>query len=102
MTENQQYADAVDRGEFPADVAVPIDHEFTDERGVIRNILLAPLTSVATIDSREGAVSAKLANLFFQCACVTGARTVEEWDALVVAARSAEVSISEALEFGEE
>ncbi len=56
----------------------------------------------ADLASREGAVSAKLAHLFFQCAVATGTRTVEEWDALVNAAREAEVTIAEALEFGEE
>jgi hypothetical protein len=55
----------------------------------------------ADLAAREGAVSAVLAHLFFQCAVIDGARTVEEWDALVVAARSAEVTVTEALEFGE-
>jgi len=56
----------------------------------------------ADLASREGAVSAALAHLFFQCACITGMRTVEQWDALVIAARSAEVSIADAVEFGDE
>lgn len=56
----------------------------------------------ADLASREGAVSAKLAHLFFQCACVPGTRTVDEWDALVLSARSAEVTVAEAVEFGEE
>lgn len=60
------------------------------------------VTMQADMASREGAVSAMLAHLFFQCACIPGARTVEEWDALVLTARSAEVSVAEALEFGEQ
>lgn len=56
----------------------------------------------ADLASREGAVSARLADLFFQCATVRDHRTVEGWDALVLAARTADVSIAEAIEFGEE
>lgn len=56
----------------------------------------------AAIASREGPVSPKLADLFFQCAQIQGDRSVEEWDALVNAAREAEVNVAEALEFNEE
>lgn len=56
----------------------------------------------ADLAAREGAVSAKLAHLFFQCATMTGERALEEWDALVNAAREAGATIEEALEFGEE
>lgn len=55
----------------------------------------------ADLVSREGAVSAQLADLFFQCAATKGARTVEEWNALVIEARRAEVSIAEVIEFAE-
>ncbi len=55
----------------------------------------------ADMASREGAVSPRLANLFFQCACIKGDRTVDAWDALVVQAMEAEVSVQEALDFGE-
>jgi hypothetical protein len=55
----------------------------------------------ADMAAREGAVSARLAHMFFQCACVQGERTIEEWDALVVQAMEAEVSVQEALEYGE-
>jgi hypothetical protein len=55
----------------------------------------------ADMASREGDVSATLAHLFFQCACIHGVRTVEEWDALVVVARSAESTVADAIEFGE-
>lgn len=56
----------------------------------------------ADLASREGHVSPRLADLFFQCAQVRGERTVEQWDALVVEAMRAEVSIADALEFGED
>ena len=56
----------------------------------------------ADLASREGAVSATLAHLFFQCATLAGERTVEEWDALVNAAREAGATVEEAVEFGEE
>lgn len=62
---------------------------------------VAYITLQADLASREGAVSAKFAHLFFQCACVTGERTVEEWDALVVAAHRAESTVLDALEFEE-
>lgn len=55
----------------------------------------------ADLASREGAISARLADLFFQCAVIRGERTTEEWDALVTAAKAAEVTIVEAIEFGE-
>lgn len=55
----------------------------------------------ADLVSRDGAVGAHFADLFFQCAVLKTARTLEEWDALVVAAHTAEVSIAEAVEFGE-
>ena len=54
----------------------------------------------ADLASREGPVSPRLADLFFQC--VRGERTVEQWDALVVEAMRAEVSIADAIEFGED
>lgn len=56
----------------------------------------------ADLAAREGAVSARLADLFFQCAQVRGERTVVQWDALVVSAMQGDVSIADAIEFGEE
>jgi hypothetical protein len=55
----------------------------------------------ADLASREGAVSARLAHLFFQCACIEGQRTFEEWEALVVKAMDAEVSVAEVLKYDE-
>lgn len=56
----------------------------------------------ADLASREGAISAKLAHLFFQCANIVGIRSVEEWDALVMTAQSEDVTVADALEFREE
>lgn len=55
----------------------------------------------ADMAAREGAVSQRLAHLFFQCACVQGERTLEEWDALVVKAMEAEVTVQDVLEYDE-
>lgn len=55
----------------------------------------------ADLASREGAPSAQLAGLFFQCATVGGQRTVEEWDALVLAAREAVATVADAIEFAD-
>lgn len=63
---------------------------------------VAYITVQADLASKEGAVSPRLADLFFQCAQVRGERTVEQWDALVVSAMQAEVSIAEAIEFGDD
>ncbi len=60
MTENQKFAAAVDRGEFPPIASVPLGPEdaFKDERGEIINVLLTPITSVARIFSKRGTVRA--------------------------------------------
>ena len=63
---------------------------------------IAYIALQADLASREGPVSPRLADLFFQCAQVREPRTIEQWDALVVEAMSAESSIQEAIEYGEE
>lgn len=63
---------------------------------------VAYISLQADLAAREGAVSAKLADLFFQCAQVRGERTVEQWDALVVSAMGAGVTIADAIEFADE
>jgi dTDP-4-dehydrorhamnose 3,5-epimerase-like enzyme len=55
---NEQFTEAVEEQEYPALTEVPIDHAFKDERGVISNLLLTPITSVARIESKRGAVRA--------------------------------------------
>lgn len=55
---NESYTSKVDRGEWPSDTSVPLDDPFTDERGVIQNLLLKPMTSLAVITSKEGSLRA--------------------------------------------
>lgn len=63
---------------------------------------VAYIAHQATLASSEGPISERLADLFFQCAQIRGNRTVEQWDSLVNAAREADVSVSDALEYMEE
>ena len=58
MTKNQEYSNAVSKGDFPAEFLVPLDDSFKDERGEIVNLLLTPITSVARITSKAGTVRA--------------------------------------------
>lgn len=58
MLSNREYSAAVDRGEFPDQVAVPLDEPFVNDNGVIQNLLLERFTSAAIITSRAGAVRA--------------------------------------------
>jgi quercetin dioxygenase-like cupin family protein len=51
---NREYSVLVDQGKFPSDVQVPLDTPFVDARGVIQNLLLSPITSVAIITSKAG------------------------------------------------
>lgn len=65
---------------------------------------VAYITFQADLASKEGPVSPRLADLFFQLTQVREERTIEEWDALVVAAQTADddVTIADVLEYGEE
>lgn len=66
---------------------------------------VAYITVQADLASKEGPVSARLADLFFQLTQVREPRTIEEWDALVVSAMSSDdptTTIAEAIEFAEE
>ncbi len=58
MPTNVEYTKAVEDGTPPDLTEVPIDHAFRDERGVISNLLLTPITSVARIESKRGTVRA--------------------------------------------
>jgi quercetin dioxygenase-like cupin family protein len=53
---NQEYAAAVDKEQYPTDPTVPLASNFVDERGVIQNILFSPINSVAIIESKAGSV----------------------------------------------
>lgn len=58
MTENQEYTQAVDLGRFPRTPNVPIHDDFRDGRGVIQNLILSPISSVARITSAKGTTRA--------------------------------------------
>lgn len=63
---------------------------------------VAYITFQAELASKEGPVSPRLADLFFQLTQVRETRTIEQWDALVVAAMQNEVTIADAIEFSED
>lgn len=58
MTENQKYTALVEDMIRPQSPTVPLDDSFEDSRGIIRNLLLTPITSVAEIVSKKGSVRA--------------------------------------------
>ncbi len=51
---NQEYGEAVNAGNFPDEVQIPIDPAFIDERGSITNIWLASAGSITVITSLKG------------------------------------------------
>ena len=53
---NREITAAIDKGYYPVDKLVPLDAPFIDVRGVIQNLLLTPLSSVAIITSKAGTV----------------------------------------------
>jgi quercetin dioxygenase-like cupin family protein len=54
---HEQYVEAVSRGEYPHDPVVPPRADnFTSPAGFIRNLLFAPVQSVALITSIAGAI----------------------------------------------
>jgi dTDP-4-dehydrorhamnose 3,5-epimerase-like enzyme len=48
---NREYTAAVERGQFPEDIVVPIPPPFENDAGQIFNLLLEKITSVAIIES---------------------------------------------------
>lgn len=58
MNENERYTGQVERQEWPDSPEVPAGSEFVDDRGAIKNLLFTPITSVATIESKQGSVRA--------------------------------------------
>ena len=73
-----------------------------EEDDVKKISAVAWITMQADISAREGALSDKVAARIFGAAQVKGERTVEEWDELFAAAHSAECTMAEAAEYGEE
>jgi len=57
MTHNE-YTTHVEKGEGPLTVSVPLDPPFVDDRGSIQNLILKPITSVASIISKKGSIRA--------------------------------------------
>lgn len=59
------------------------------------------ITIQADMAAKEGPVSPRLADLFFQLTQVRGERTIEGWDRLVVLAMESESPIADVIEFGD-
>jgi dTDP-4-dehydrorhamnose 3,5-epimerase-like enzyme len=55
---NREFSAQVDKGNYPEQVAVPIDAPFVNANGEIYNLLLERFTSVALIRSNPGAIRA--------------------------------------------
>src|SRR3954465_14632396 len=58
MLSNREFTARVDRGDFPDQVEVPLDKPFTNENGVIQNLVLERFTSSAIIPSVPGCIRA--------------------------------------------
>src|SRR5260370_38722035 len=58
MTENERFTAAVTQGHFDDDPAVPLDNDFVNGKGIIRNLVLAPIGGAAFIRSVKGSVRA--------------------------------------------
>src|SRR5881396_2792541 len=54
----REYTALVKEGKFPEQVTVPLDDRFHDDRGLINNLILDGVTSVARINSKAGTVRA--------------------------------------------
>jgi quercetin dioxygenase-like cupin family protein len=54
--DNSEYTTLVDEGKFPTDMLVPLPKAFVNDAGVIQNLLLTPITSIAIITSKMGSV----------------------------------------------
>jgi quercetin dioxygenase-like cupin family protein len=55
---NTEYTEMVDRGEWPKEVIVPLDTPFVNSNGVIQNLVLKPMNSVAVIISVKDSIRA--------------------------------------------
>ncbi len=53
---NREITEAIDKGYYPVEKIIPLDAPFIDKRGVIQNLLLIPINSVAIITSKAGTV----------------------------------------------
>ncbi len=55
---NEEFTAQVEAGKWPKAVLVPLDNNFEDARGVIQNLVLAPMSSAAIITSKKGTIRA--------------------------------------------
>lgn len=53
---NKEYTEAVDKGYYPVDKIVSLPEPFINDKGIIQNLLLFPITSIAVITSKAGSV----------------------------------------------
>jgi len=53
---NRKITEVIDKGYYPVEKLIPLDAPFVDVRGVIQNLLLTPINSVAIITSKAGTV----------------------------------------------
>jgi dTDP-4-dehydrorhamnose 3,5-epimerase-like enzyme len=56
--DHEAYATSVDNGEWPNKRLVPLPQSFVNDVGVIQNLILHPVTSVAVITSKTGTIRA--------------------------------------------
>ena len=54
METNNSYTSKVDSGQWPENCEVPLDVPYEDERGIIQNLILKPVTSITMIKTKAG------------------------------------------------
>lgn len=57
-TTNRAYTESVEKGQYPAHPAVPLDEPFTNHNGAIQNLVLEKFSSAAIIHSTKGSIRA--------------------------------------------
>ncbi len=55
---HDEYTESVDKGQYPTVTEVPLDPPFENQNGIIQNLILKHITSVAMIESHSGTVRA--------------------------------------------
>lgn len=53
---NKEYTTLVEKKNYPKDANVPLDDSFIDNRGIILNLLNAPINGAAIITSKAGTI----------------------------------------------
>jgi quercetin dioxygenase-like cupin family protein len=54
MQDNKTYTTLVNQQQYPTNKIVPLDPSFSDERGIIQNLINAPINGAAIITSKTG------------------------------------------------